>query len=254
MLQDLLNFAHELAWEAGKLTQRYYQTALTVEHKADESPVTVADKTSEAFLRAAIQARFPEHGILGEEEGYSGPAGAEFQWVLDPIDGTKTFVRGAPMYGVMIGILRAEQPVVGVVNMPALNEIVYAASGLGCYWNGRRCRTSSVSRFSEGLVCATYARGYEQYGKAEPFARLLESCGMFRTWGDCYGYVMVATGRAEVALDPILSKWDAAPLLPILTEAGGTFTDWRGNATIDGAEGLATNGALFDEVMSLVRT
>ncbi len=252
-VRELLDTAHSLAWQAGKITLRYFQSGVAVDHKADESPVTVADREAEAYLRAAILDRYPDHAILGEEAGLSGMDDAEYRWILDPIDGTKSFVRGVPLYGVMVGLLHHNQPLVGVVNMPALNEIVYAATGLGCWWNGRPCQVSSIPTLRQSLVVATVAHGYDQYGKEAGFHRLLDQAGMFRTWADCYGYLLVATGRAEVALDPIMNVWDAAALAPIMREAGGTFTDWQGQPSIEHNEGIGTNGLVLDEVLALVR-
>ncbi len=251
-LRDLLAFAHKIAWQAGKITLRYFQSGVTVDRKADASPVTIADREAEAYLRAAITARYPDHAILGEEEGSSGGADTEYRWILDPIDGTKSFIRGVPLYGVMIGVLRRNEPVVGVVNMPALGEIAYAAQGLGCYWNGRTCRVSQTATLADGLLLATRASRYDKYGKQEAFDRLVASAYEFRTWGDCYGYVLVATGRAEAMLDPVMQIWDAAALLPILREAGGTFTDWQGKPTIENGEGLATNGVVLEEVLEII--
>ncbi|RRR65366.1 MAG: histidinol-phosphatase [Candidatus Viridilinea halotolerans] len=251
-LPQLLAFAHHLAWQAGKITLRYFQSGVAVEQKADASPVTIADREAEAFLRTTIMAHYPDHAILGEEEGLSGGTAATYRWILDPIDGTKTFVRGVPLYGVMIGLLREGEPVLGVVNMPALGEIVYAAQGHGCWWNGRPCRVSNVASLRESLVVATIAHGYERYGKQAAFERIMAAAGLFRTWGDCYGHLLVATGRAEVALDPIMSIWDAAALLPILREAGGTFTDWQGVTTIEHEEGISTNGLVQDELLELI--
>lgn len=251
-LRALLDFAHQIAWQAGKITLRHFQSELAVDQKADESPVTVADREAEAFLRAAIAARYPGHAVLGEEEGLSGDSSATYRWVLDPIDGTRSFIRGVPLYGVMVGLLREGEPVAGVVNMPALGEIVYAARGHGCWWNGRPCRASAVSTLRESLVVATVATGYEQYGKGDAFARVLAEAGIFRTWGDCYGHLLVATGRAEAALDPVMNVWDAAALFPILAEAGGTYTDWRGTPTIEGGEGLSTNGHVLSRLLTLI--
>jgi histidinol-phosphatase len=251
-LQDMLDFAHRLAWQAGKITLRYFQSDLLVDRKADDSPVTIADRETEAFLRAALSERYPDHAILGEEEGLTGVATSSYRWILDPIDGTKSFIRGVPLYGVMMALLREHEPVVGVVNMPATGEIVYAARGAGCWWNGRPCRVSSVSSLRESLVVATIAHGYEQYGKDAALARIIDASGLFRTWGDCYGHLLVATGRAEVALDPIMNIWDNAALLPILEEAGGTFTDWQGVATIERGDGISTNGLVLDELMEVI--
>ncbi len=251
-LRSMLDFAHEIAVAAGKITLNYFQSGIAVEHKADESPVTIADREAEAYLRSAIGARYPAHAILGEEDGLSGAADAEYRWVLDPIDGTKSFIRGVPLYGVMIGLLHRNEPVLGVVNMPALGEIVYAARGEGCWWNGQPCRVSQTASLRESLVVGTVAFGYAKHGKAEAFERIIEAAGMFRTWGDCYGYVLVATGRAEVALDPAMNIWDAAALLPILEAAGGSYTDWQGNPTIEGGEGIGTNGFVREELLALI--
>jgi histidinol-phosphatase len=253
-LRELLDFAHQIAWQAGKLTLRYFQSDIAVDRKADESPVTVADREAEAFLRAAIAERYPAHAVLGEEEGLSGDSGASHRWILDPIDGTKSFIRGVPLYGVMVGLVREGQPTVGVVNIPALGEIVYAATGRGCWWNGRPCRVSQVGALRESLVLSTVASGYERHGKGkdEALARILGAAGLFRTWGDCYGHLLVATGRAEAMIDPAMNIWDAAALFPILQEAGGSYTDWQGRPIIDGPDGISTNAAVRAELMQLI--
>jgi histidinol phosphatase-like enzyme (inositol monophosphatase family) len=214
----------------------------------------VADRETEIFLRTAILGHYPTHAVLGEEDGISGNEDADWRWILDPIDGTRSFVRGVPLYGVMIGLEHAGQPVLGVVNVPAVNEIFYAARGLGCWWNGRPCRVSQVPTLGAGLLLSTAATDrYRKYDRLDAYERLVAAAGMFRTWGDCYGYMLVATGRAEAMVDPAMSIWDAAALLPILQEAGGTFTDWQGTATIDGGEGIATNGLVREEVFRLLR-
>jgi histidinol phosphatase-like enzyme (inositol monophosphatase family) len=251
-LPDLLDFANQLAWEAGKITLRHFQTGLRPDTKADDSPVTVADRESEQFMRAAIAARYPDHAILGEEYGETNP-GASHRWILDPIDGTRTFVRGVPFYGVRVGLERAGEPVLGVVNMPALGEIVYAAQGLGCRWNGRRCRVSSVSTLSESLLVSTGVTGYERHGKGEAWARLVGAAGMLRTWADCYGYLLVATGRAEVMTDAIVAEWDTAAVQRCVVEAGGVFTDWAGKPTAFGGSAIATNALVADEARRLLR-
>jgi histidinol-phosphatase len=250
-LRALRDFAAELAWQAGKLTLRYFQTGLTPDLKADRSPVTVADREAERLMRQMIAARYPEHSILGEEEGETRP-GASFRWILDPIDGTKTFVRGVPLYAVLVGLEREGEPVVGAVNLPALGDFLVAAKGEGCLWNGRAARVSPVAALHEALLLATDTESMARYGRAAAYRRLAAATAMQRTWGDAYGYVLVATGRAEVMLDPVMSVWDCAALEPVLTEAGGSFTDWRGRSTIHGGEAIATNGLLLDEVLRLV--
>lgn len=249
-LRDVLDFAMEAAWQAGRLTLRYFQTGVAVEEKADESPVTVADKGAETLLREMIEARFPNDGIVGEEhadkEGTTGR-----RWIVDPIDGTKSFVHGVPLYGVLVGVEVDEVPTVGVIHLPALNEMIGAAKGLGAWWNGRRAQVSRVSDMSDATVLMTSLTS--TYGKDDAIKRLCGSAKLVRGWGDCYGYAMVATGRAEVMLDPKMSVWDCAALAPIMEEAGGTFTTWDGTSTIWGEEAVGTNGALFDDVMAMIK-
>jgi histidinol-phosphatase len=250
-LEALRDFATELAWEAGKLTLRYFQTDFVTETKADDSPVTIADRSAERLMREMIEARFPNHSILGEEEGETRP-GATYRWILDPIDGTKTFIHGVPMYAVLVGLERDGVPVVGAVNIPGTNELLSAAEGLGCTWNGRRARVSSVDKLKDSLLLCTDTVNMAKQGRGAAFERMAAAAKMTRSWGDAYGYVLVATGRAEVMMDPIMSIWDCAPLLTVLQEAGGTFTDWQGNATIQAGESIATNGLVLEELLSLV--
>lgn len=250
-LHELREFAAELAWQAGKLTLRYFQTAFTTELKSDQSPVTIADRQAERLMRELIEARYPAHSILGEEEGETRP-GATFRWILDPIDGTKTFVRGVPLYAVLVGLEREGEPVVGAINIPAMGELLHAARGQGCSWNGRRAHVSPVDRLSEALLTFTDPASMATYGRAAAYARMAAATRLQRSWGDAYGYVLLSTGRAEVMLDPIVAVWDCAALQPVVTEAGGTLTDWAGASTIHSGEAIGTNGLVFDELMALV--
>ena len=250
-LEELLEFATEAAWQAGRITLGHFQTGIAVETKADDTPVTGADKNAETVLRGMIKARYPNDGIIGEEHGEeAGTTGRK--WILDPIDGTKAFVAGVPLYGNLIGVEIGGEMAVGVCNLPGLNEMTSAAKGLGCWWNGKRCHVSDTERVEDALVIVTEQKLFDEYkpGKADA---LIEKARLVRGWGDCYGYVMVATGRADVMLDPIMAVWDSAALAPIIEEAGGTFTDWKGKATIWEDEAVATNGKLFDEVMEMIK-
>ncbi|MCZ6635992.1 MAG: histidinol-phosphatase [bacterium] len=249
-LREILDFAAEAAWQAGRITLQYFQTGVAVEEKADASPVTVADKGAEDKLREMIEAKFPEDGILGEEHGEKqGSTGR--RWIVDPIDGTKSFIHGVPFYGVLVGVEIDDVPTVGVVNFPALNEMLCAAKGLGCTWNGRRARVSDVSDLKDATVLFTDPDNW--YGKDEPAKRIRDQAKLVRGWSDCYGYALVATGRAEVMLDPKMNVWDCAALAPIMEETGGTFTDWKGKATIWAEEAVGTNGVLFERVMEVIR-
>lgn len=246
-----LEFAVESAWQAGRVTMRYFQTSPEVFSKEDDTPVTVADREAEQFLLERIAQRFPADGVLGEEFGERN-AGADRRWILDPIDGTKSFVHGVPLYGVLLALEEEGEPVLGVLHFPALAETVWAARGAGCWFNGRRARVSSTARIQDALVCTTDVEFLEEQGRAEAWNNLRSRIKLARTWGDCYGYALVATGRAEAMMDPTLAPWDAAALKPVLEEAGGVFTDWNGVSTHLGLGGVATNAALAGEIRTLL--
>jgi len=251
-LGGLLSLALELAQEAGAITLQHFGTVLASDTKGDGTPVTEADRAAETLLRDRIGGRFPDHGILGEEFGETNP-GATVRWILDPIDGTRSFVRGVPLYGVLIGIEVEGIPSVGVAHFPALGETVGAALGHGCIWNGRRTRVSTIGSLSDAAALTTDPRELLEGPPAEGWEKLVRECSLARTWGDCYGHILVATGRAEIMIDPILCPWDAAPFVPILTEAGGRFTDLQGKARFDGDSGVSTNGLLHEKVLNLLR-
>lgn len=250
-LSALREFVADLAWQAGKVTLRHFQTGITPEMKADDSPVTIADRESERLMRRLIEASYPTHSILGEEEGETRP-GATYKWILDPIDGTRSFVRGVPLYAVLVGLERDGEMIIGAINCPAVGDFLVAAQGEGCYWNGRRTRVSSIATLRESLLLTTDASAMAKYGRGEAYERMVAATGMQRTWSDAYGYVLVATGRAEAMLDPKMSPWDCGALLPVIREAGGTFTDWKGTSTVYGDEAIATNGHIYQELMGLV--
>ena len=245
-LRDLLDVAVEAALAGGKCTLRYFNAGVAVEWKADRSPVTAADRESEAEMRRVIGRAFPDHTILGEEEGETAGS-APVRWIIDPLDGTRTFVRGVPLYGTLVGVEVRDEPVVGVIHLPALDETLAAARGGGCTWNGRPCRVAATDALDRALLVVTDERVAR--ARSGAYDRLVARTAMQRTWADCYGYALVATGRAEVALDPIMNVWDCAALLPIVEEAGGRFTDWSGRRTIRGGESVATNGVLHDAVL-----
>lgn len=251
-LNSLMEFAAELALGAGEITVRHFKKPFVAERKADNSFVTAADRESEKYLRARIEKAFPDDAILGEEEGAkTGRSGR--RWIVDPIDGTYSFVHGVPLYGVLIGLEVDDEAILGVVNLPALNEIVCGARGVGCFWNGTPVRVSSTASLDGALLLATDFGDCEQHGFGRAAEILQREVHARRTWGDAYGHVLVATGRADIMLDPIMNVWDCAPLLPILEEAGGTFTDWSGQRTIHGGNAISTNGALFESVMSIIK-
>jgi histidinol-phosphatase len=251
-MKEELDFAVELARGAGDITLKYFRKRPETTTKTDGSYVTIADREAEAYIRRRIAERYPEDGIVGEEEGESQGRSAR-RWIVDPIDGTFAFVHGVPFYGVLIGLEIDGELQVGVVNVPALDEMVSAAKGLGCFLNGEPARVSNTARLEDALLLSTDFASCARYGFGRAAELLQARAKTSRTWGDCYGYVLVATGRADVMLDPVMNLWDCAALLPIVEEAGGTFTDWRGVRTAAGNNSIATNGLLFDEVMGLVK-
>lgn len=252
-LHRYLDFATDTARQAGRLTLRYFQTGVRPEHKADDSPVTVADREAEQLIRARIEQAFPDHAIVGEEFGADERAGASHRWYIDPIDGTRAFVRGVPLYAVLLGLEIEGRCEVGVAYFPALDEMVAAATGEGCHWNGRPAHVSSVSTLGRGILTHGNAAAFERNGRGDAWARLQRAAGFCAGWADAYAYLLIATGRAEVGLDPVMSAWDCAPFPPILREAGGYFGDWGGNETIHAGEALATTRALLDQVLGVIR-
>lgn len=250
-LRQLREFAIELARGAGDITLKYFRKRPETSTKTDGSYVTIADREAEAYVRRQIAERFPDDGIVGEEEGESAGRSGR-RWIVDPIDGTFAFVHGVPFYGVLIGLEIDGEPSVGVVNIPALDEMVSAAKGIGCFLNEEPARVSNTARLEDALLLSTDFTAADRYGFGRATEQMQRRAKASRTWGDCYGYVLVATGRADVMLDPVMNLWDCAALLPIVEEAGGSFTDWRGVRTISGGNSIATNKLLFAEVMSLV--
>jgi myo-inositol-1(or 4)-monophosphatase len=251
-LRPYLEFAAQSAHEAGRLTLGYFGTeAARPEFKADDTPVTVADREAERLIRRRIEARYPNHAVLGEEFGATGNSDSEYLWILDPIDGTESFVRGVPLYGVLLGLQIDGVCEVGAAYFPALDEMVCAATGEGCFLNGRRAHVSTRS-LARGTACFTEVDGFEEHGRAAAWKRVVSAAGSARGWSDAYGHALVATGRAELMLDPIVNPWDCGPFPPILREAGGYFGDWAGNETIYADEAMSTTGTLLPEAIGLV--
>jgi histidinol-phosphatase len=251
-LRPYLEFAVQSAHEAGRLTLGYFGTeAARPEFKADDTPVTVADREAERLIRRRLEARYPSHAVLGEEFGATGNPDSGYLWILDPIDGTKSFVRGVPLYGVLLGLQIEGVCEVGAAYFPALDEMVCAATGEGCFLNGRRAHVSTRS-LAQGIACFTEVDSFEEHGRAAAWKRVVSAAGSVRGWSDAYGHALVATGRAELMLDPIVNPWDCGPFPPILREAGGYFGDWSGNETIHADEAMSTTGKLLPEVLRLV--
>jgi histidinol phosphatase-like enzyme (inositol monophosphatase family) len=211
-------------------------------------------------MRACLQREFPDDAIIGEEFG-ERPGVSGFAWTLDPIDGTKSFVAGVPLYANLIGVLCGDECCVGVINAAAAGEMVYASRGEGTWYvrpnrPPERASVSKIDSLSEALLLTSEIKSYSTSrpsDSVEVFVELQRKARLARTWGDAFGYMLVATGRAEAMIDPVMNLWDAAPLAPILEEAGGVFVDWNGNRTFRAGEAIATNGLVTSEVLAHTR-
>jgi len=233
----------EVARVAGDVAKNSFGKNPETRIKSDGSPVSIADVNAERAAREWIERRFPDDGILGEELPQTRPDAAR-RWILDPIDGTFTFLQSVPLWGTLVAVAEGESVIAGAAYFPALDELIFAAPGQGCWWNGSRAMVSKVDHLSDARLLTSDARFLRDSTRRERWLRLQNGVRAMRTWGDCYGYLLVATGRADIMVDEVLSDWDAAALLPIIVEAGGVFTDWRGRATSFGGDAIATNANL----------
>jgi histidinol-phosphatase len=245
---DLLEVAVAIAREAGDLTLGWFRSAtLSIDTKDDGSPVTEADRAAERRVRERVEALAPGDAVVGEEEeDTAGTTGRT--WYVDPIDGTKSFVHGVPLYTTLLAVDDEHGPAVGVIHIPALGETVWAGRGRGCWHDGRPAGVNDRATLAGSYVMTS---GFD-YWPPEVLPRILAAPVVLRTWGDGYGYALVATGRAEAMVDPIVNPYDIAPMRVILAEAGGRFTDLSGTPRHDGGSGVATNGRLHDELLALL--
>ncbi len=267
-LQKRLELAKVIAKSAGQLTLNYFQTdRFDVIKKGDGSPLTIADQEAETFLRGAIQDAFPEDSIVGEEFGETqgqNSEQSEFTWILDPIDGTKSFISGVPLYGTMVAVEKAtdensaRQSVIGSVYFPGLDIGIYASQGKGAWsfeGDGQpvAAKVSQTSSLADAVMVTSEVETFSERSAADIYQQLSQAVYFSRTWGDVYGYYLVATGKVELMIDPILNIWDAAAVQPIIEEAGGRFTDWSGASRIDAGESVGTNGLVHDAVIALTK-
>ena len=243
---SLVEEAAELARHAGELSLRWFRSAgLRVDSKGDGTPVTEADRAVERFLREEIGRRYPDDGIVGEEEAEQhGVSGR--RWIIDPIDGTKAFTRGVPLFANLLAVTDGDGVAVGVINVPAVGELVCAGRGRGCFLNGATARVSAQASMDGACVTTS---GFETWDDTA-LLRVKATGAALRTWGDGYGYLLVASGRLDAMVDPVAAVHDLAPMPVIMAEAGGRFSDFRGVHTIAGGSGVATNGLLHDGLLA----
>jgi histidinol phosphatase-like enzyme (inositol monophosphatase family) len=246
----LTSFIKYLASGSGRIIKSYYRVPINVDTKADNSPVTVADKKTEEFLRESIMKEFPNHSILGEEFGETNP-GAEYKWVLDPIDGTKSFISGTPLFGTLIALLQNDQPVLGAINLPILNELLIGDNKRAAL-NDKTVRMRECKDFSQAVLLTTDFKSYETYQSRKALDNLISKVKMVRGWGDCYGYYLLATGFADIMIDPIMSVWDTMALIPVIRGAGGLISDYNGSDPAKGTSILAASPGIHTKVIEVL--
>ena len=243
----LMQGASELARRASSIALALFRQSISVETKTDGTPVTIADRRAEEFARQWIAERFPNDGILGEELGSVRPE-AERQWIIDPIDGTKAFIRGVPLWGTLVAVVERSEVVAGAAAFPAVNEHLAGGIGAGCWWNDVRCSVSGIDDIRSATVLTSDDRFPDSPTRRAAWNALASRAAVSRTWGDCYGYLLVVTGRAEAMVDDIVSPWDVAAFVPMVAEAGGVFSDWQGTPTPFGGGAVATNSAMASAI------
>lgn len=252
-LEELSVFAMRLADMAGTISMQHFRRALDVEHKADDSPVTVADRAVEAAMRDRIEEKFPDHGIFGEEHGKENIDSAQM-WVLDPIDGTKSFITGMPTFGTLIAYLDQGVPVMGIIDIPATDERWLGVAGKTALFNGFECRTSGCQRLADANLYATSPDIFDDAGAAA-FSRVSAQVAMRRFGGDCYAYGLLASGHVDAVMEMSLEPYDYLALVPIIECAGGVVTDWEGERLTDQSDGrviAAATPELHAEILSLI--
>lgn len=242
-------FITRLARESGDFIRPHFASdTLAVEHKSDDSPVTLADRGAEELLRRLIAQTYPDHGVIGEELGDDRPD-AEFVWVLDPIDGTKSFITAVPLFGTLIALLHRGQPVLGAIHQPILNQLV-VGDGVVTTLNDRPVRVRPCADLSAATLLTSDPLNPAKYQNGPAYDALAGRVRLTRTWGDAYGYLLLATGRADIMCDPIMNPWDIQALIPIVRGAGGLITDWHGNDPVSGSSIVAAAPELHPAVIA----
>jgi histidinol-phosphatase len=239
------------ASQAGRLALGYFDTPLAVDWKGDHSPVTQADREAEALLRAALLGKFPCDGFCGEESGTSaGTSG--YRWIIDPIDGTRSFVRGVPLWATLVGLEYQGDPIAGVVEVPALGQTYHALRGEGAYRGERRLHVSEIAALADAHLFYSSVAWFSRAGKMEAFLELAARTERQRGFGDFYGFVLVAQGSGELMIDSGVHPWDIAAVVPIIEEAGGRFSSWQAIRTLESPQVIASNGLLHDEALRIL--
>lgn len=241
-----LAFALDAAVQAGRSTLAHFQNGVVHDLKSDDTPVTVADKNAERMLRDLIEKNYPGEAILGEEEGMSGQG--DDRWVIDPIDGTKSFICGVPLYATLLSYEKNGEPEIGVCYFPAMDDLIYAERGQGAFWNGRPTSVSTKQSLKGAVIASSGYLGLTRRGLMDAYVKMAEQSMAARTWCDAYGHALVATGRVDLMIDSLVSRWDISAMAVIVREAGGRFTDLQGSEEL-GDNALSSNGLLHEMLL-----
>lgn len=249
-LNEFKNFCQYLTTESGKIIKNYFRSDYKIETKSDNSPVTIADKKAEEILRELITKEYSQHGILGEEFGKHNED-AEYQWILDPIDGTVSFVAGSIIFGTLISLLKNGKPILGVFHQPILNELLIG-DNTETTLNNKLVHVTDVKKIKEAVLLTTDKFLVEDYQNLDKFEILMRKVKLYRHWGECYGYYLVASGFAQIMVDPIMSVWDKMALIPIIKGAGGIITDYQGKDALKGDSIIAATPNIHREVIEIL--
>lgn len=251
-LIEITPFFKLLANSSSQIIKPYFRSEFMVETKPDFSPVTIADKLAEEKMRELIRKEFPSHGIIGEEFGKENED-AEYVWILDPIDGTKSFISGALSFGTLISLLKNNRPIFGVINHPILNEFLIGDNKVALL-NDKKVSVRVCENLNDATLLTTDHLNINQYQNQFGFENLINKVKLYRNWGDCYGYYLLSTGFADIMIDPIMSVWDSMALIPVINGAGGKITDYQGNDAAIGNSIVASNPKIHDEIISILNS
>lgn len=247
---ELTSFCKKLTSVSGNNIRKYFRSEISIETKHDDSPVTIADKSTEEKMREMIMKEYPDHGILGEEFG-KYKENAEYQWILDPIDGTKSFICGAVTFGTLIAVMKNGKPILGVFHQPILNELLIGDNN-SAKLNDTLVKITDVEQLSEAVLLTTDHLSFEEFQNLAKFESLMRKVKLYRQWGDCYGYYLLASGFAQIMIDPIMSIWDTMALIPIIKGSGGIITDYHGNDPVTGNSIIAATPKIHKAVIEIL--
>jgi myo-inositol-1(or 4)-monophosphatase len=249
-LDDYKNFAESMAYNCGAIVKNYFRKEIAIETKSDLTPLTIADRKAEECMREQIMKEFPQHGIIGEEFG-SYKTDAEYKWILDPIDGTKSFLCGTVSFGTLVALVKQGKPLLGLFYQPVLDEMMIG-DNKETVLNGEKVRVRSCKKVEEAVLITTDHRSIANYQDAGRFQKLIDRVKLYRNWGDCYGYYLLASGFVDIMIDPVISPWDSLPVIPIVRGAGGVITDYQGNDPVTGQSLIASVPEIHEEIVKIL--